>query len=1368
MSFLRRQADPLDVTPYQGRAEAYSTPQEIYNSAAKFMQFNQQAYSERSQYRAVFEPILEEIREKTGKKFYNPAGHLGATDAEGAGYDMFEYRANEIFQHVRDNQSLFPELENFNMDYVKQQGATLAQQAEDEYNAVKSRARDYGFFSKESAAELGAGFMNFAADPAGQTALAIPGASLPKLGVNFTQGLAKFLAVEFAVGAGTEAVIQTGVKDWYNSQGKEYSYDQFWRNVLAGGMFNVAGSAGLQGTLRGTSIAARPVARGVNQAFGLTYDQARQMINIMKRGGANQTKDVETNLKILEDMEETIEANPLADPVDVVAIDAEIAALNKEFDDLVFVEQKRIEAELDALQDELIDLTDQGLSNEEVVARIGPRQKELKDQLAEIQKRKDAIGLEVGRLTKSKEVGAADSIGPAQHEHIQRVEAAQQALEFDEPVTTPDVPVSPPKPPVSIFEAEERAGIPRLDIDNIQVDADTFQFKSGGDKFGVTSKLQGETVWNPYYAGTVTVWERADGVQFIADGHQRLGLAKRIKANDPSQDVALYGHVFREVDGETAAKVRVRAAMNNVANNTADALDIAKILKEAPEMANQLPKYSAAGRQGRDLVNLAIENWGYVYNKVVPANYAAIVARLIPEADKELQEAALKILAKGDPANEVQAEAIVRQIRDIEADTVVQDSLFGEEMFKESLVIERAEVLDKAIKQLRLDKRSFKNLVDQEARLEAEGNKLVSDANKKRAETDGKAIDYIQTLANRKGEISDALSDAARTAKDTGRVAEAARGFAEYVRGRIENGDFRGIEDGGIGRYVDDTPQKQRVQNKPEQELASFSDIKDGAGFQQQLDAIESEELPMSSRQEREMIQRGEIAPNYTYYLELTDDAIEIPTQNIIPIRARKDGIARGRELMADAAKGGMSRRGPLSVRDNGDGTYTLLDGNSTYAIASEAGMPKLPARVLTDEEFAKEEAQKAASKILKADGKPKRRRVNANDMGKDEFELFFEDLRLQQGFDDLDEMLRVGAEKNEVLNDRMEEIADDMGLTYHRAPPKGKERSTEKVKAKYGGRVNMLSDVARTGVTVNDPKEIDEILKRLSKPDMYHVIYEDFRMTELGYFDAKASLIDTDGFIKEIQFYPTGMYRAKMKKAKGGAGGHEAYKITRETWRPLAQRYEAVQEQLRIYGEAQSALPEAFADLIGKLPRSAPLTFAEMAASEELISGLRMSPRISDGDILSQDLVSRNQPYASEPSSDIAASTKPSTLNQRIGDTSGQSIDVSSSELKSTMALDGDQVVIPGAEQISQRELAERIMESAKRGGYEPMPEGGLFDEVRTKDLFDEFDDDTTFSFEAELPDGELVYQERTVKQLREEFNQDQSMLDRLRGCVK
>ena len=1275
MSFLRRQADPLDVTPYQGRSFAYSTPTEIYDSAVKYLQYNEQSYSEKNQYRDVFKPILEEIAEKTGEQFWNPAGALGGSAEQGSGVRRYEDQANNIFTHIQENQDLFPDLEGISLETIQEQGAELARQAQEEYQAVKQRSRDYGFLSRETGAEFGAGLMNFAADPYGQLMLLLPGAQLPKLQAGFTKALTKFVALEFALGAGTETIIQAGVKEWYDKQGMEYTYEDFWRRVLEGGLYGVAGSAALQGAFRGTGAATRQAGRGVNWSA----DQAKEIINILKRAGARPTKDADVGLKVLDDMEETLDANPLGD---------------------------------------------------------------------------DAAG-------------NVSDIGSATNEHIQRVEAAQTALELDEPVTTPDTPNSPPRPPETIYEVEEKSGIPELDIDNIQVDAETFQFKSGGDKFGVTEKLQGVTEWNPYYAGTVTVWERADGVQFIADGHQRLGLAKRIKAMDPDQDVRLYGHVFREVDGETASKVRVRAAMNNVANNTADALDIAKILKEAPEMANQLPKYSAAGRQGKDLVNLAIENWGYVYNKIIPANYAAIVARLIPEADKELQEAALKILAKSDPANEVQAEAIVRQVRDIEADTVVQESLFGEEMFKESLIVERAEVLDRALKQLRLDKRSFKNLVDQQNRLEAEGNKLVEAANKKRVDTDGKAIEYINILANRKGEVSDALSDAARVAKDTGRTVEAARGFAEYVRGRIENGDFRSLEDGGVGRYADDPPKEQRVQNKPEQELADFSDVANGKGFQEQLDAIEAEELPMSEKAEREMIEKGEIAPNYTYYLELTDDAIEIPTQNIIPIRARKDGIARGRELMADAAKGGMSKRGPLSVRDNGDGTYTLLDGNSTYAIASEAGMPKLPARVLTMEEFAREEALKAASKIQKSDGKPKRRRVNANDMGRDEFTEFFNTLRMNQGYDDLDTMLKDGAVVNELLNDRMEAIASDMGLTYYRGPVKGAERAAEKVRDKYMGNVSMLADVARTGVTVNDPKEIDEILKRLAQPGGYHVVYEDFGMTDLGYFDAKASLIDENGFISEIQFYPPGMYNAKMKKAKGGLGGHEAYKITREKWRPIAQRWEATQYQLKIYGEAMASLPESFADLIGRLPRSAPMTFAEMVASEKLISGDLTSPSISPGIMGRQDLLPRSQPYASELSSDIPASISPSTLNQRIGDTSGQSIDVSESGLKSTMALDGDQVVIPGAEQISQRELAERIMESAKRGGYEPMPEGGLFDEVRTKDLFDEFDDDMKFAFEDELPSGERVYEERTVKELRDEFDQDQSMLDRLRGCV-
>lgn len=39
-----------------------------------------------------------------------------------------------------------------------------------------------------------------------------------------------------------------------------------------------------------------------------------------------------------------------------------------------------------------------------------------------------------------------------------------------------------------------------------------------------------------------------------------------------------------------------------------------------------------------------------------------------------------------------------------------------------------------------------------------------------------------------------------------------------------------------------------------------------------------------------------------------------------------------------------IGRRAAISVRKNSDGTYSILDGNSTYAIAKENGWKKLPA----------------------------------------------------------------------------------------------------------------------------------------------------------------------------------------------------------------------------------------------------------------------------------------------------------------------------------------------------------------------------------------------------------------------------------------
>jgi hypothetical protein len=128
-----------------------------------------------------------------------------------------------------------------------------------------------------------------------------------------------------------------------------------------------------------------------------------------------------------------------------------------------------------------------------------------------------------------------------------------------------------------------------------------------------------------------------------------------------------------------------------------------------------------------------------------------------------LQKAALDVLAKTEPANAFQAESIVRQVRETSLVSETQESLFGDEVLTTSLFMERAKVLDRAQKQLRKDKSSFQNLIKNATRLEDEGNLLARDANQRRAQEDGKAVALLQSQANRKGALSDALTAAATT-----------------------------------------------------------------------------------------------------------------------------------------------------------------------------------------------------------------------------------------------------------------------------------------------------------------------------------------------------------------------------------------------------------------------------------------------------------------------------------------------------------------------------------------------------------------------------------------------------------------------------
>ena len=85
----------------------------------------------------------------------------------------------------------------------------------------------------------------------------------------------------------------------------------------------------------------------------------------------------------------------------------------------------------------------------------------------------------------------------AEFEHQSRLTAAQAAIENNQaPKITPE-PNAPIKPAVAAEAADNLDGVLyTLDPDIIEVDAKTFQFKSGGDEFGVTERLQGITTWD--------------------------------------------------------------------------------------------------------------------------------------------------------------------------------------------------------------------------------------------------------------------------------------------------------------------------------------------------------------------------------------------------------------------------------------------------------------------------------------------------------------------------------------------------------------------------------------------------------------------------------------------------------------------------------------------------------------------------------------------------------------------------------------------------------------------------------------------------------------------------------------------------------
>lgn len=206
--------------------------------------------------------------------------------------------------------------------------------------------------------------------------------------------------------------------------------------------------------------------------------------------------------------------------------------------------------------------------------------------------------------------------------------------------------------------------------EELQTNAKVFQYKENSDEEGKTDRMNGVEEWSANDSGIVIVWQAKDGQKYIADGHQRLGLAKRL--NDDK--IRLDGILYKETDGYTPEDVRMIAAKKNIAEGSGTAIDTAKILREIGEYPASLPRKGTMYEYGIALARLGNEAFEKVINGYVTPAQGAVIANIIRN-DHIKQSLAIDVVSQAGIDTLPETELMARQVLSTPAETVEQTKI---------------------------------------------------------------------------------------------------------------------------------------------------------------------------------------------------------------------------------------------------------------------------------------------------------------------------------------------------------------------------------------------------------------------------------------------------------------------------------------------------------------------------------------------------------------------------------------------------------------------------------------------------------------------------------------------------------------------
>ena len=312
-----------------------------------------------------------------------------------------------------------------------------------------------------------------------------------------------------------------------------------------------------------------------------------------------------------------------------------------------------------------------------------------------------------------------------------------------------------------------------LGLDQLRLAPERFQFKSGANaETGAGLALADVTVFDIGMSGIITAWLSPEGHFFVINGHHRVELARtlqwtrELRAQVLDSASSFPGAIRCHVDEQAA---RTYGALINISEGRGDALDAAKLMRDNAMSEQEMSSrgISLTDKLMAQAVPLSHLDDSLFYAAIygrIEVSTAVIIGRELPD-DPEAQREIFRLTQQDDRnphrTNYLTDSRLLELVRlGKSAGTVqTQDSLFSGESMRQSLLPQKAELLEHAKRNLRSNVHVFGSAVRHSRLLETGGTVVDRETGQRISGSSAASLEVLNRTAYCAGTAaSDALN----------------------------------------------------------------------------------------------------------------------------------------------------------------------------------------------------------------------------------------------------------------------------------------------------------------------------------------------------------------------------------------------------------------------------------------------------------------------------------------------------------------------------------------------------------------------------------------------------------------------------------